>query len=98
VAGCGWSRWRTERTRIAVSPAPLGLAVESLRPNGHLLAVHWRQPAPHHPRTGDATHQALASFSALTRLAEYHDRDFAAEDFTHAGGDERSVAQTSEFV
>jgi SAM-dependent methyltransferase len=76
----------------------LGLAVGSLRPNGHLLAVHWRHPAPDHPRTGDATHQALASFGALTRLAEYHDPDFAAEVFTHAGGDERSVAQTSGLV
>jgi SAM-dependent methyltransferase len=76
----------------------LSLAVGSLRPDGHLLAVHWRHPAPDHPRTGDAVHQALARDTALARLARYQDPDFIAEVFTRAGGDERSVAQASGLV
>jgi SAM-dependent methyltransferase len=76
----------------------LALAVGALRPDGQLLAVHWRHPAPEHPRTGDETHRALASQGALTRLADYRDPDFAAEVFTRSGGDERSVAQTNGIV
>jgi SAM-dependent methyltransferase len=76
----------------------LRLAVGALRPGGHLLAVHWRHPAPDHPRTGDGTHQALADHGALARLAAYRDPDFAAEIFTPVGGDDRSVAQASGLV
>ena len=31
----------------------LRLGTGALRPDGHLLAVHWRHPAPDYPRTGD---------------------------------------------
>lgn len=71
----------------------LTLAIGSLCPGGHLLAVHWRHPAPDHPRTGDAAHQALGRLPGLTRLTGYHDPDFAAEVYAHSGGDLRSVAQ-----
>jgi SAM-dependent methyltransferase len=71
----------------------LSLAIRALRPDGHLLAVHWRHPAADHPRTGDEVHQALAGQGALARLAGYRDPDFTAEVFTIAGGDLRSVAQ-----
>ncbi len=71
----------------------LGLATDALRPRGHLLAVHWRHPAPDHPRTGDEVHEVLAGHARLTRLAQYRDRDFTAEVYTHADGDLRSVAQ-----
>lgn len=76
----------------------LRLGTGALRPDGHLLAVHWRHPAPDHPRTGDETHRALAGHAGLARLAGYRDPDFAAEVFTRADGDRRSVAQVGGIV
>ena len=76
----------------------LRLGTSALRQDGHLLAVHWRHPAPDHPRTGDAAHQALAGHPGLARLAGYRDPDFAAEVYTRADGDLRSVAQAGGIV
>ena len=76
----------------------LRLGIRALRPDGQLLAVHWRHPAPDHPRTGDDAHQALAGHPGLARLAGYRDEDFAAEVYTHADGDLRSVAQAGAIV
>ena len=73
----------------------LRLATGALGPGGHLLAVHWRHPAPDHPRTGDEVHEILAAHDGLARLARYRDPDFTAEVYTHADGDLRSVAQAS---
>ena len=70
----------------------------ALRPDGHLLAVHWRHPAPRHPRTGDDVHLTLAAHAGLTRLAHYRDRDFTAEVFARPDGDLRSVAQADGIV
>jgi SAM-dependent methyltransferase len=75
----------------------LRLATGSLRPGGHLLAVHWRHPAPH-PRTGDEVHIRLAAHAGLARLAHYRDVDFTAEVYTRADGDLRSVAQAGGIV
>jgi len=75
----------------------LRLSIGALRPGGHLLAVHWRHPAPH-PRTGDEVHRQLAAHAGLARLAHYRDPDFTAEVYTHAGGDLRSVAQAGGIV
>jgi SAM-dependent methyltransferase len=71
----------------------LALSAGALRPDGHLLAVHWRHHAPGYPRTGDNVHQALDGHGGLARLARYQDPDFTAEVFTRADGDRRSVAQ-----
>ena len=71
----------------------LGLGTGSLRPGGQILAVHWRHPAPDHPRTGDEVHEDLAAHPALARLARYRDPDFTAEVYARADGDLRSVAQ-----
>ena len=71
----------------------LSLGTGSLRPGGQLLAVHWRHPAPDHPRTGDEVHQILAGRPGLARLARYRDPDFTAEVYARADGDLRSVAQ-----
>jgi SAM-dependent methyltransferase len=71
----------------------LGLSIGSLRPGGQILAVHWRHPAPDHPRTGDEVHEDLAAQPALARLARYRDQDFTAEVYGRADGDLRSVAQ-----
>lgn len=76
----------------------LRLAAGALRPDGHLLAVHWRHPAPDHPRTGDDAHRALAAHGGLTRLADYRDPDFTAEVFAPADGDLMSVAQAGGIV
>lgn len=37
-------------------------AVRALKPDGHLLAVHWRHPAPDHARSGDDAHQVLRGY------------------------------------
>jgi SAM-dependent methyltransferase len=76
----------------------LRLGISSLRPGGHLLAVHWRHPAPDHPRTGDEVHETLAAHAGLAQLAHYRDADFTAEVYTHSGGDLRSVAQAGGIV
>jgi SAM-dependent methyltransferase len=76
----------------------LKLATGSLRPGGHLLAVHWRHPAADHPRTGDEVHQLLADHPGLAGLAHYDDPDFTADVYTHADGDQRSVAQLGGIV
>jgi SAM-dependent methyltransferase len=76
----------------------LGLGIGALRPDGHLLAVHWRHPAPDHPRTGDEVHAALAGHPQLALLARYRDPDFTAEVYTRAGDDVRSVAQAGGIV
>jgi SAM-dependent methyltransferase len=76
----------------------LRLGTGALRPDGQLLAVHWRRPAPDHPRTGDEVHQVLAGHSALTLLAGYRDPDFIAEMYARSGGDLRSVAQAGGIV
>ncbi len=71
----------------------LRLAIGGLRPGGHLVAVHWRHPAPAHPRSGDEAHRALACHPGLARLAGYRDPDFAAEVYAPSDGDLRSVAR-----
>ena len=76
----------------------LGLGIGALRPGGQLLAVHWRHPAPDHPRTGDEVHQDLAAHPGLARLARYRDPDFTAEVYSRADGDLRSVAQAGGIV
>jgi SAM-dependent methyltransferase len=76
----------------------LGLGIGSLRPGGQLLAVHWRHPAPDHPRTGDEVHEILAAYPRLTRLARYQDPDFTADVYAPADGDVRSVAQAGGIV
>lgn len=76
----------------------LRLGAGALRRDGHLLAVHWRHPAPDHPRTGDDVHLALAARPELTRLAHYRDQDFTAEVFARRDGDLRSVAQAGGIV
>ena len=73
--------------------AVLRLSVGALRPDGQLLAVHWRHEAPGYPRTGDSVHGTLAAHVGLVCLGRYRDPDFTAEVYARAGGDLRSVAQ-----
>jgi SAM-dependent methyltransferase len=76
----------------------LRLGIGALRPDGHLVAVHWRHPAPNHPRTGDQVHEALAAEPGLARLTHYRDPDFTAEVYARADGDLSSVAQADGIV
>ena len=76
----------------------LRLGAGALRSGGHLLAVHWRHPAPDHPRAGGDVHEHLAAHAGLARLAHYRDPDFTAEVYTRADGDRRSVAQAGGIV
>jgi hypothetical protein len=73
-------------------------AVTALRPDGHLLAVHWRHEAAGYPRSGDNVHEILAARDDLVRLAGYRDPDFLAEVYAPAGGDQRSVAPAGGLV
>ena len=75
--------------------AVLRLSVGALRPDGQLLAVHWRHDAPGYPRTGDSVHGTLAGHVGLVCLGRYRDPDFTAEVYARAGGDLRSVAQVA---
>ena len=50
-------------------------AVAALEPDGHLIAVHWRQPVPDYPGTAASVHSKLLS-STLVWLAHYHDEHF----------------------
>jgi SAM-dependent methyltransferase len=67
----------------------LELATGSLRPGGHLLAVHWRHPVADYPQTGDAVHEALGG-TGLARLADHREDDFLAE--VYVNGEPVSVA------
>jgi SAM-dependent methyltransferase len=67
----------------------LDLATKALRPDGTLLAVHWRHPVADYPQTGDAVHAALAR-TGLARLAEHREADFVAE--VYVNGEPVSVA------
>lgn len=67
----------------------LDLATKALRPDGTLLAVHWRHPVADYPQTGDAVHAALAG-TGLARLAQHREADFVAE--VYVNGEPVSVA------
>jgi SAM-dependent methyltransferase len=76
-------------------PKVLDRAVNALRPDGALLAVHWRHPVADYPHTGDEVHQALAGQAGLGRLVEHREPDFLAEVYIRTDGEPLSVAQAS---
>ncbi|HEX4224119.1 MAG TPA: bifunctional PIG-L family deacetylase/class I SAM-dependent methyltransferase [Pseudonocardiaceae bacterium] len=51
-------------------------AVAALRPEGHLLAVHWLPWAPEAPRDGERTHEILLAHPGLRVLVEHRDEQF----------------------
>ena len=57
----------------------LDLATAALEPGGTLLAVHWRHPVAHYPRTGDEVHEAIAARPELTLTADHREPDFLAQ-------------------
>jgi len=70
----------------------IGLAVDTLTPEGTLLAVHWRRPVDFHPQTGDEAHAAIAARPELTLRADHQEPDFLAQAYLRAGPDAGWVA------
>jgi SAM-dependent methyltransferase len=73
-------------------------AVDSLEPDGTLLAAHWRHPVAEYPRTGDDVHQVLAAQPGLARLVSHVEPDFLAEVYIRTEGTPASVAQATGLV
>jgi SAM-dependent methyltransferase len=71
----------------------LDLGTAALRPDGTLLAVHWRHPVAEYPRSGDEVHQALAGRAGLARLVDHREPDFLAEVYIRTDSAPVSVAQ-----
>jgi SAM-dependent methyltransferase len=65
----------------------------SLRPGGHLVAVHWRRPVAEHRRDGDAVHRAVRHTQGLASLAEYSDPDFRLDVMARVPPEMRSPGQ-----
>ncbi|SDX95186.1 Nodulation protein S (NodS) [Modestobacter sp. DSM 44400] len=53
----------------------LGQVRTALRPDGTLLAVHWRHPVPEYPQTGDAVHETLRAGLPWPRVATHEEPD-----------------------
>ncbi len=51
-------------------------AAASLRPDGVLLACHWRHPVQGYPTSGDEVHRVLRSLPGLQTLARHEEEDF----------------------
>lgn len=50
--------------------------LDSLRPEGHLIAVHWRHGFDEASSDGDQVHAELAALPGLRRVVEHVERDF----------------------
>jgi SAM-dependent methyltransferase len=74
----------------------VSLTVESLAPDGTLLACHWRHPVDDYPLSGDAVHAAIARRSELCRAVRHEEPDLLLEVFTV--GERPSVAQREGLV
>jgi hypothetical protein len=72
----------------------------SLRPQGTLLAVHWRHPVADYPLTGDAVHERIAQRDALCRTVSHLEEDFVLEVYLKApaGAPSQSVAARSGLI
>ena len=64
-------------------------ALQSLTPDGQLLACHWRAPIENCPQSAEQVHQLLDEHLHLPRLLQYRDADFMLDLW---GRDSRSVA------
>jgi LmbE family N-acetylglucosaminyl deacetylase/protein-L-isoaspartate O-methyltransferase len=65
----------------------------SLAADGVLVACHWRHPAPDHPLTAAAVHDAIGS--GLHRIVSHEEADFLLDVWTRDG---LSVASTTGIV
>jgi len=60
----------------------LDRAVDSLTPDGVLIACHWRHRVQDYPLTGDQVHAALRRRHTLALLANHVEEDFLLQVFT----------------
>lgn len=60
----------------------LDLAVESLTPDGVLVACHWRHHVAEYPLTGDQVHAALRRRRSLALLVDHVEQDFLLQVYT----------------
>lgn len=65
----------------------------ALRPDGVVIACHWRHPAPDHPWTAAEVHRALGS--GLQAVAQHVETDFLLDVWSPTGA---SVAQQAGIV
>ncbi|MEO8875700.1 MAG: SAM-dependent methyltransferase [Polyangiaceae bacterium] len=61
----------------------IGRIDDSLAPNGHVVAVHYRGVTDY-PLTGDRAHELLATSSCLRRVARYEEELFHVDVFERA--------------
>ena len=78
--------WNEADLRVA-----LDKVLNSLSPDGILLACHWRHAVAEYPLDGDAVHAILRGRSDLAALVRHIEDDFLLEVFSRPPG--RSVAQ-----
>jgi LmbE family N-acetylglucosaminyl deacetylase len=67
--------------------------LDSLTPDGVVVACHWLHPAPDHPLAADAVHDAFGS--ALEPVVSHREADFRLDVWSRTG---RSVAQVEGIV
>ena len=51
-------------------------SLESLAPDGVLVACHWRHPVEEYPLGGDTVHAVLRARTGLVPLARHEEEDF----------------------
>ncbi|HZZ98077.1 MAG TPA: PIG-L family deacetylase [Jatrophihabitantaceae bacterium] len=69
---------------------------QALDADAVLVACHWRRPAPDHPHTAEAVHEALdRGLPRMLRIAQHVEADFVLDVWSADG---RSVAETEGIV
>jgi hypothetical protein len=71
-------------------------AVDSLAPDGCIVACHWRHEVADYPASGDSVHRILRGHARLDLLASHVEEDFLLDILTVAPG--RSVAVAEGLV
>ena len=61
-------------------------ALQSLEPNGELIACHWRQPMPESQIGGDEVHAELHAALPLQFALRHQEADFILESWSRNGG------------
>ncbi|HWL02060.1 MAG TPA: bifunctional PIG-L family deacetylase/class I SAM-dependent methyltransferase [Microbacteriaceae bacterium] len=74
----------------------LDRSIDSLTPDGVLVACHWRHPVAEYPRSGDSVHAALARRTELVRTVRHLEEDFVLDVFARPPG--ASVARETGLV
>ncbi|EMD23409.1 bifunctional PIG-L family deacetylase/class I SAM-dependent methyltransferase [Amycolatopsis azurea] len=62
--------------------ATLDRTLETLRPGGQVLAVHWRPQAPDAPHHGQEVHERLRTHPGLRPLVEHREDEFLVDVLT----------------